>query len=279
MERTNNRFTALLGRQIARTDFKVKQYLKTTSLSIFLPVTVSLVLVIAAEILTATVGVLGGAILDGIVLVGLVNYAYFVQIPQSRRIILPLSLVPLLRILSIAIPVPHIAPIIWYLLIGIPLLMAVLLNFFINGLPVLSLNLSRSKWTVQVLFGMLGIPIGILASLILPASVITLPNHSIGWIVGGAIILSLFSALPDEIIFRGMVQNALTDVFGPIGLAITAVLYSSMFAGTLHLSYVIFFGLTGLLFSLWVRLTKSLWGAIIAHSFVNILFIVLLVHR
>ncbi len=278
MEAINNKFRVFLGGQIAHTETKVKQYFRTTSLSIFLTITLSLLLVIVAEILTITVGVLAGAITDGIVLVGLVNYTYFVQIPESRRIILPLTLVPLLRILSITIPVPHISPIIWYLLIGIPLLMAALVIIYINGLPALRFTISRRNWVVQGLFGLVGIPIGILAWRILPNSIINLPNRSIGWILMGAIILSLFSALPDEIIFRGMIQNSLTAAFGPIGLAITAVLYSVMFAGTLHWSYVVFFGLTGLLFSLWVKRTKSLWGVIIAHSIVNAIFIILLIH-
>ncbi len=278
MEAINNKFRVFLGVQAARTEIKVKQYFRTTSLSIFLAITLSLLLVIVAELLSITVGVLAGAIIDGVVLVGLVNYSYFVQIPESRRIILPLTLVPLLRILSITIPVPHITPIIWYLLIGIPLMMAALVIIYINGLRALRFTISRRAWVIQGLFGLLGIPIGILAWRILPTSIITIPNRSIGWIILGAIIISIFSALPDEIIFRGLVQNALTASFGPLGIAMTAVLYGVMFAGTLQWSYVVFFGLTGLLFSLWVRRTKSLWGAIIAHSIVNIIFVILLVH-
>ncbi len=278
METTNNTFMGMLARQIAKTNNNVRQFLRTTSRSIFIAITLSIILVIAAEILTVFVGVLAGAILDGIVLVGLVNFSYFAEIQEARRIILPLALVPLMRILSVTIPVPHVAPLFWYPLIGIPLLLAGLISIYMTGLPALSFQIGRRKWAGQIAFGLLGIPIGLLAARMLPPGMITIPTRSAGWIILGTIILALFNAVPEEIIFRGLVQNALWEVFGPIGLAITAVVYSSLFTGTLHLSYIIFYGLTGLLFTLWVKLTKSLWGAIIAHSLINVIFLLLLVH-
>ncbi len=278
MEKTNSSFGGILARQIADTNNNVRQFLRTTSQSIFIAITASIILVIAAEILTVFVGVIAGAILDGIVLVGLVNFSYFAEIQEARRIILPLALVPLMRILSVTIPVPHVTPLFWYPLIGIPLLLAGLISIYMTGLPAISFQIGRRKWAGQIAFGLLGIPIGLLAARMLPTGMITIPTRSAGWIVSGAIILALFNAVPEEIIFRGLVQNALWEVFGPIGLAITAVVYSSLFAGTLHLSYMIFYGLTGLLFTLWVKLTKSLWGAIIAHSLINVIFLLLLVH-
>lgn len=237
-----------------------------------------LVLIVAAELLAAFFGVLIGAILNAILLVVLVNYSYFSKSAIIQQISLPLMLVPLLRILSFTVAIPDVYPIFWYVLVGIPLLLAALLLIIVQGLPAFTQRLNISGWVIQGLFGLLGIPLGILASYILPPLSPIIPDASIAWVAFGAFVLFLFSALTDEIIFRGFIQKTMTYVFGSGGLVIGSLFYACMFIGTLQISYILFFGLTGFLFSLWVKLTNSLWGAVFAHTVLNVIFILVLVH-
>lgn len=261
---------------IARTEIRVRQLIRTPSKAIILVVSCYLALVITAEIVAASGRVLAGAFLDGAILVILVNLYYFIRKPEIRRFILALGLVPLMRILSVAIPVPQIPLIFWYALIGFPLLVAALIVVRKNGLPQLTQNLSTSQWFIQSLFGLTGIPLGFLAGQILTRPAPILPATTLGWIIMGSIVLSLSSGFAEEIIFRGLVQNSIIEIYGSIGLFVMGIFYTGMLLGALDPRYIIFFGLTGLLFSLWVKVSHSLWGVILAHSLLNIIFLLLL---
>jgi membrane protease YdiL (CAAX protease family) len=277
MEETHETSMGLYTSEDRHIDIKTRHSYHTAPLAVFLTVIGALALMIGAEILSAFVGAMAGGIVDGVLLVVLVNLAYFIKIGEARRVILPLMLIPLMRILSVAAPVPQFSMIFWYVLIGFPLLSTLMIYVYAYGLPGLSAKLTARKWVLQFLFGLVGIPLGIIAWRIMPVSNLILPSRTMGWIIGGGIVLTLFNALTDEMIFRGFVQEMLLDVFGSIGLVVAAALYSSMFIGTLQLSYVVFFGLMGFLFSLWVKRTGSLWGVLLAHSIFNFLFLILLV--
>jgi membrane protease YdiL (CAAX protease family) len=259
-------------------EVKVKRLVRIASPTKAIVVGIVLFTAAVAEIATMVFNVVVGATIDGVLLFTIVNVAFFSRSDSIRKILIPLLLVPLLRILSLAIPIPHIMPIFWYLLVGVPLLIATFIVVRVIGLPALSLRQSFMKWFLQILFGLLGIPIGILAAYLLSSPSIMIPGKTIGWIISGAIILTLCSALIEEIIFRGLVQNVTLDSYGLIGLLISSGVYAIMTVGTLSPGYVIFFGITGLLFSLWVKISGSLWGVILAHCLVNIIFLLLLAH-
>ncbi len=264
--------------RFSQAGIQLRQFLRTTSHSVLISVVIFFIVTIVAELAAIFLGALAGVIVDGILIIGLVNLTYFMTVPETRRIFMALILVPFLRILSIAIPIPQVSPIFWYVMIGIPLLLAAMIGVWVNKLPALTQSQPVGKLIVQVLFGLSGIPLALLAARVLPAVKMPIPDKSLGWVILGAIILFLFSALIDEIIFRGLVQNAFSVLFGRAGIIVTSILYAAMFLGTLQPGYVIFFGLTGLLFSAWVKFSDSLWGAIIAHGLFNLIFLLILAH-
>ena len=262
----------------AYAEVKVKQLVRIASPTKAIVVGIVLFATVIAEIAAIIFNVIVGATIDGVLLFAMVNVAFFSRSDGMRKILIPLLLVPLLRILSLAIPIPHIMPIFWYLLVGIPLLLATFIVVRVIGVSKLSLRQSFMKLSFQILFGLLGIPIGVLAAHLLSSPSSIVPGKTIGWIISGAVILTLFSALIEEIIFRGLVQNVTLDSYGLIGLFISSGLYAIMTVGTLSPGYMIFFGITGLLFAMWVKISGSLWGVILAHSLVNIIFLLLLAH-
>ncbi len=236
---------------------------------------VSMALMIVAEIITVYIGVLPGAIFYSLLLVGLIIAPYFSSVPAVHRLYLAFVLIPLLRILSLVMPVSHAAPYYQYALIGVPLLVASLLVARSNGLRSIRLNLTWVELLVQSLFGLSGILLGLLASVILqPSPILTISaNWALNILLG--IVLTLFGAVTEEIIFRGVVQKALSSLFGFFSVFLGSILYASMFLGTLSAGYVLFYGFTGLLFAVWVQFSDSLWGAILAHGLMNIVFLLL----
>lgn len=236
-------------------------------------VLVSVLMAAVAEIVTVYVDVLGGAILYGILLLVFTNLAYFSRSRVGSQIYLALTLLPLLRILSLAMPIQQVAPIFRYVMTGIPLLISTVLVIRANGLPYLRLNLKGAEWLFQVLIGASGIPLGIIASLLLVPPPELLDNPNLAWIFVLWVAYTLFGAVMEEIIFRGIIQKALASTFGFYSVLISTLLYAAMFLGTLSPGYVVFYGLTGFLFSLWVRLSDSILGVIVAHSLMNIVFL------
>jgi membrane protease YdiL (CAAX protease family) len=126
---------------------------------------------------------------------------------------------------------------------------------------------------LEILFGLSGILLGILAILLLPPPQPIIPLQTWYWYLFGVIILTVFSGFTEEIIFRGLIQDAFSYKFGLAGVFISAGLYTALFFGTLQPLTIVFFGLTGLIFAIWVKYSRSLLGVIIAHSLLNIIFL------
>jgi membrane protease YdiL (CAAX protease family) len=233
-------------------------------------------LILSAESLTMFYGVIPGAILYGVLLIVLTNLSYFLRTELGRRIALVFTLLPLLRILSLVMPVQQVAPILRYVLVGVPLLLSTMLVVRVTKLQSFRLDLTLLEWIYQIIIGASGIPLGVIAALVLkpPLDLVSIPN--LFWIFVHWIVLTLFGALTEEIIFRGLLQKVLSYSFGFFSILISSILYATMFIGTLSPATIIFFGLTGLLFSIWVRITDSLLGVIIAHSLLNIVFLLII---
>ncbi len=233
-------------------------------------------LIIGAEIASTMIGVLAAGIIDSIVLLILANLAYFIRIPEVRRTIPALSLVPILRILSLALAIPKVPPIYWYALVGLPLFIAALVIIRTYKLPELLPGLHPTQWILQILFGLTGIAIGLLAIELLPSPKPIIPHYSLGWISAGAAIIIVFNGFTEEVIFRGLVQDAFTSIFGGAGILLSSLMYASLYIGTLSPITILFFGVTGLLFAVWAKVSHSIWGVIIAHCCLSIIFLLLI---
>jgi membrane protease YdiL (CAAX protease family) len=230
-------------------------------------------MVVFFEAITMFVGVVPGAVLYSLLLVVLANLSFFTRARSQRNVFLTFMLLPLLRLLSLAMPIPLVAPIFQYLLTGIPLLIATLLVVRHNGLHAFRMNLTPTEWFYQLVIGASGIPMGFIAFLILTPPPSLVDKTNLFWIFMLWVVFTLFGAVMEEIIFRGLIQRALFKSLGVSSIFLTSLLYASMFLGTLSPGYVIFYGLAGLLFSIWVKISDSLVGVIFAHSLMNIVFL------
>jgi uncharacterized protein len=194
-----------------------------------------------------------------------------------------LALVPLLRIVSLTTPVPDLAPIYWYAATGGPILLAVALTLRFLGRDRLreltSIPSSRmafaALWSpVQGAIALSGVPLGLVAYLLLrPEPLQAHPGPR--FFVVGALILFVFTALTEEVLFRGLLQSVFVELFGEIGVLVAAILSATMYLGTRSASFVVFAALVGLGFGVRVRQTGSLAGVILAHGLISVgLFLV-----
>lgn len=226
---------------------------------------------LAAEIAASFVNALTAAVMYSLMLAGLANLYFFWRESVNTSVWLALMLLPLMRLLNLVIPIPKSTLWLGYAFIGLPLVLASWFVGRISQYLPLTFRLERKERLNQALFGLIGIPLGFFAFHTLPP-VSFLPAVSSPWIVIAAGVLILFGALLEEFIFRGILQQAFIDRFGKGGVIFTSVLYGSMSLPLHSAIAFLFYTLVSLGFALWVKKTGSLWGVVLAHSLLNILF-------
>ncbi len=221
--------------------------------------------IVVAELVVARVGVAPGALLHALILVALFNHVAFRGQEAHREILPILSLAPLLRLLSVTMPVREIPVLYWYVLIGVPLLIAAALTARLLGVSRASLGLRLPALWSQTLIALTGVPLGMAAfELGRPHPAIPVFNPLNLALAAG--ILFVFVGFVEELVFRGLLQRALVALFGGRGLLWSAALFMAMYAGSLSPVYILFMGLVGFLFGWCVYRTRSLWGVILAHG-------------
>ena len=225
--------------------------------------------IIGAEAIASAVGATAGAACDAILLYAMLNsYVVAPDRPESR--IFPfLALVPLLRLLSLTIPSRHVAELWWYVMVGAPLLLGAILAARAVPIAWPGLRLRKRAVPMQTAIAIAGAPLSLAAYEILtPAPLIsplTAPS-----LLGGSLLLIVFSAFPEELVFRGLLQGAAREFFGVLGLVIVSVLYAGLYIGSMSAAYVAFTGAVGLALAVGVDRTGVLWGAVGARALMNI---------
>jgi len=233
-----------------------------------------LALLTAAEALTALVEPRAGLVLHSILLTGaLLLSARFWDGPE-HRFWMAVGLAPLIRLLSLALPLRALPMMYWYLIISVPLFVAVFVVRRVARLSWDQVGLHGRGLPGQLLLVSLGLPLGILEYRILrPPPLIS------GWNAGeflpAALILLVSTGLVEELIFRGVMQKAALEAMGRWGMVYVAAVFAVLHIGHRSLTDVLFVFGVALLFGEFVRRTRSIVGVSLTHGLINIwLFLV-----
>ena len=185
---------------------------------------------------------------------------------HSYRFYIGLSIAPLIRILSLSIPLQGVAGQYVYLITGIPFLIAIIVTARMAGFHMSDLYLSqknhqksRHGWKVQLAVALIGIPLGLMEYFILRPEPI-IPQLTPGAVVTASVILIIFTGFTEELTFRGVMKRATDDLFG----VRISVIYVSLVFAVLHITHLsaldVFFVFgVGLLFHRLCRNRIPLW--------------------
>jgi uncharacterized protein len=230
-----------------------------------------LVLITTAETITTLVEPQSGMILHGIVMVLLLGHGSLIHRGVLRRFLILLSLAPLIRILSLSLPLKKIGlPLIyWYLVIGMLLFVAAFIASRITDLKGNRIGVSRRGWPLQLAIGLIGFGLGYIEYLILQPGPLAAYQTWVDVVIAGLILL-IFTGVLEEYIFRGLMQSASMQGMGKFGLVYVALLFAVLHLGYHSFSDLIFVMLAGLFFGLCVWKTQSLLGVSLAHGIANI---------
>ena len=163
--------------------------------------------IILAEAILVLVNVALGVLLQAAILIAVVSHNAFARPPRDPQLPV-LGLVPLIRLLSIAMPIPDAAPITAYVLVGAPALLGVLLIARAIGASHTELGLGQPTSLVQpALIATIGLPLGLVARSVGGLSAVA--TGGVHPLVFVAVVVP-FVVLLEELVFRGLLQRVET---------------------------------------------------------------------
>jgi len=189
---------------------------------------------------------------------------------HSQQLVLSLALVPLVRIISLSMPLVNIPQLWWYPIIYAPLLAAAFVVVCVLGYRPEEVGLTFKWLPVQLGVGLTGLLFGVVEYFILrlPPLIAELTWQEI-WLP--ALILLASTGFVEEFIFRGVLQRAAVAAFRWWGIIYVSLLFAILHIGFLSWLDVIFVFIVALFFGWVVKKTGSLIGVSLAHGITNIM--------
>lgn len=225
--------------------------------------------IVAAELIVTFGDARWGIALHACILSAMLVHAALVRGEALRRLLLALSLAPLVRILSLSLPLQHVQLLYWYVIVAAPLVVATVLVARTLGLSRRDLGLVVQHVPNQALVIIAGIGLGMIEYAILqPQPLVQQLNGRAVWLP--ALILLVGTGFTEELVFRGVMQSAARGVMGRL-----TILYVSLVFASLHIGYrsavdLLFVFFVGLFFAITVQRTGSILGTTLAHGAANI---------
>lgn len=238
-------------------------------------VIVGYILVIGlAELIAHLGGITIGAIIHALLIVLLVQHYIRGAVMLQERLLPILALFSLTRLLSLVMPIKSAPQVVWHLMIGIPIVIGIIYIVELLHLEWSALGYRNWHWR-EALFGGIGLPLGLVAYLVVP---IGIRPEACDWLglVLGVVILFGFSGVVEELLYRGLLQYVAQDQFGRSSLYVSTAMAVALAAGAGSWVYLLLTLSVHLLFGWWSRSTGSIWGTTIAHGLMSALYFVLL---
>lgn len=229
----------------------------------------------AAEVLTALIEPRVGLVLHAGLLIALFLHAAVTWAHPSHRLFLALAFAPLIRLLSLSLPLARFPLLYWYFIISVPLFVATFVAIRVLGLRAGEIGFMFRKPLAQIAVSLTGLAFGAIEYQILhPDPLATRFTWEAIWLP--ALILLISTGFAEELIFRGVMQRVAVEALGRWGILYVAVLFAVLHMGYQSLADVLFVFGVALIFGWVTERTRSIIGVSLAHGITNIvLFLVM----
>jgi CAAX protease family protein len=232
-------------------------------------------LITLAEAITNLSVPQAGLALHGVILCVLLTHAALADKRVGRRFLFGLALAPLIRLLSLSMPLVKFPFVYWYLVVGAPLFLAAFVAARVSGLQrgMLGLNarqlLHSGRLPIQGLVGLSGLGLGYLEYWILtPDPLASALRLDLIWMP--ALILLVFTGFLEELIFRGLMQYSALRALGLRGLYYVAAVFAVLHIGYRSIPDLIFVFAVAVYFGWVVQRSGTILGVTLAHGLTNI---------
>ncbi len=222
-----------------------------------------------AEIFTNLIEPRIGLVLHAVLLVTMLLHSSICSKRLQQRFLLTFALAPLIRLISLSMPLPDFPYVYWYALVGAPLFLAAFVVIRSGHLSRQMLGLNLRRFPAQLLIGITGFIFGAVEYFILhPAPLIS--AIKIEQMLLPALILLIFTGFLEELIFRGMLQYTALRSIGRFGLVFVAMVFATLHIGYRSILDLIFVFAVALFFGWAAQRTGSILGVTLSHGLTNI---------
>jgi LysM repeat protein len=225
--------------------------------------------VTTAELATALTDARWGLSMHITILAALLAHASLAGNLAYQRLFLALALAPLIRILSLTMPLEDVDLVYWYAIVGAPLMLTAAVVAANLGLSRQDIGLTLRALPLQGLIALSGLGFGVAEYFILRPKPL-IDEFSLGSAALPALILLVGTGFNEEFVFRGVMQSASRQALGKLSILYVAVVFAVLHLGYKSISDVAFVFAVGLLFGWLVARTRSLLGVTLAHGVTNI---------
>ena len=225
----------------------------------------------AAEVLTTLIEPRVGLVVHGTLLLILLFHTALRWEHPSHRLLLSLAFAPLIRMLSLSMPLTRFPLVYWYFIVSVPLFAAAIIALRMLNFSRAGIGLNVKALPLQILVALTGMSLGYVEYWILRPDPLA---QNLAWneIWLPTLILLVCTGFAEELIFRGMMQQAVTESLGRVwGVLYVAVVFAVLHVGYQSLPDVIFVFNVALFFGLARMVTGSIVGVSLAHGLTNVL--------
>lgn len=231
---------------------------------------VYLLAVTIAEVITTLIQPVWGIACYIIILVALILHSALSRRQTRQQLLLSLALVPLVRIISLSMPLAKIPQILWYPIIYAPLLVAAFEVVRLLGYKLQEIGLSFKGIPVQLAVALTGLVFGVVEYFVLTeeaeATALILQETRIL----AAFLLLACTGFGEEVIFRGVLQRSAVAAFGWWGVAYVSLLFAIVHLIHHSVVDIALVFVIALFFGWVVKKTGSLLGVTLSHGIANI---------
>ncbi|HEX7172794.1 MAG TPA: CPBP family intramembrane glutamic endopeptidase [Candidatus Limnocylindria bacterium] len=221
-----------------------------------------------AELALVQGGLLAGAACHAVLLIVLLAHHLVAPVTAYHSLLVGLALLPIVRLVSLTVPILGIPYLAWHVMVAIPIAVAAGLAIRSEQIEPRLMGLgARFDAVFQLAVAAVGIPLGLLAWLALRPRPVISGVDPVQVVLAG-IVGVLFIAVVEEVVFRGVLQGvALRALGSSVGaVSVSAFAYASMSIPSGSPGFVLVMLGAAALFGWIVEVTGSLGGVIGAHA-------------
>jgi membrane protease YdiL (CAAX protease family) len=226
------------------------------------------------EFITYYLTQVGGIILHFTILLILIINSAIVQEKAKQGFWLALSLVPLIRIVSLAVPIAEISEIYWYVIIAIPVLIGVILIMRTLNYNFSDVGLNAKKPLIQTLVAVAGLFLGFANYIIFKPEAIV-GEFNIQTLILPTLILLITTGFIEELAFRGVIQRA-ARMLGSWGWIYVGLIYAVLQIGHGSIIHGVFTFIIAIFWGWIVKKTGSIIGVCFSHGLLNVVIYLIL---
>lgn len=229
-----------------------------------------------SELITTYYMTSWGIIIHVILITGLVINSTLTKSVKFSYLLQAMILLPLIRIMSLSIPVMELEPLYWLVIMSIPVFVAIRILMQSQYLNKKMIGLNTRYLPLQLLVGLTGIGFGFVEYFILQPTAL-IPDLSLVNVIFAGSIVIISTGLLEELVFRGIIQKNAENIMGKTwGIIFT----SSLFVGfniswNSPLDLLFIFGIS-LCYGYIFQKTRSILGISISHGLCNVVLFIIL---